>query len=282
MEKLQKNKKRLIKLGIIALIFAWIIWGNVTVELNTLTISNPKLPDAFEGYKIAQVSDLHNAEFGKYNSVLIKMLERQTPDIIVITGDMVDSNHMDVDVAIEFAENIAGIAPCYYITGNHEGWLETEYDRLEKGLIDAGVTVLHDEAVVLEKGGEAIRLIGMDDTTFRYYHAGPPFGMTLQELKDETAFTILLSHRPERFEEYVQAEVDLVFSGHAHGGQFRIPVVGGLVAPDQGVFPEYDAGVYTEGATTMVVSRGIGNSIIPVRINNRPELIVVELQKELQ
>ena len=280
MEKKKKYRKRLIKLGVLAIVLIWLVWGNVTVQVNTLTVTDADLPDAFAGYKIAQISDLHNAEFGRENRTLIGMLERQAPDLIVITGDMVDSNHMDVDVAIRFAENIAGIAPCYYITGNHEAWLETEYDRLEKGLIDAGVTVLHDEAVVLERGGESIRLIGMDDPTFRYYHAGPPFSMTLQELKDETAFTILLSHRPERFEEYVQAEVDLVFSGHAHGGQFRIPFVGGLVAPDQGVFPKYDAGAYTEGTTTMVVSRGIGNSIIPVRLNNRPELIVVELQKE--
>jgi len=279
MNKRKKYKKRLVKLGVLAIVFIWLVWGNVTVKVNTLTVTDADLPEAFAGYKIAQISDLHNAEFGRENRTLIGMLERQTPDMIVITGDMVDSNHMDVDVAIEFAENIAGIAPCYYITGNHEGWLETEYDRLEKGLINAGVMVLHDEAVVLEKGGESIRLIGMDDPTFRSYHAGPPFGMTLQKLKDETVFTILLSHRPERFDAYVQAGVDLVFSGHAHGGQFRIPFVGGLVAPDQGVFPEYDAGVYTEGTTTMVVSRGIGNSIIPVRINNRPELVVVELQK---
>ncbi len=279
MEKLQKNKKGLIKLGVVAVMLVWVIWGNVTVKLNTLTISDAELPEAFEGYKIAQISDLHNAEFGKDNRTLIGMLESQNPDIIVITGDMVDSNHMDVDVAIEFAENIVGIAPCYYITGNHEAWLETEYDRLEAGLIDAGVMVLHDESVVLEKEGECIQLIGMDDPTFRSYHGGPPFASTLQELKDDNAFTILLSHRPERFDTYVQFNMDVVFSGHAHGGQFGIPFVGGLVAPDQGVFPEYDAGAYTEGTTTMVVSRGIGNSIIPVRINNRPELIIVELQR---
>lgn len=279
MEKLQKHKKQLIKLGAVALILAWVIWGNVTVKLNTLTILDEELPAAFDGYKIAQVSDLHNAEFGKDNSVLRGMLERQAPDIIVITGDMVDSNHMDVDVAIEFAQDIVNIAPCYYITGNHEAWLETEYDRLEAGLINAGVMVLHDEAVVLEKEGECIQLIGMDDPTFRYCHERPPFSSTLQELKDDMAFTVLLSHRPELFDAYVQAGIDVVFSGHAHGGQFRIPFAGGLVAPDQGVFPEYDAGIYTEGTTTMVVSRGIGNSIIPVRINNCPELIVVELQK---
>lgn len=265
--------------GLAAVFLIWLIWGNVTVQLNRLTVTDADLPEAFVGYKIAQISDLHNAEFGKSNSVLIQMLEEQKPDIIVITGDMVDSNHTDVEVAIEFAQQAAAIAPCYYVTGNHEGWLEKEYERLEAGLLAAGVDVMHDETVTLEKDGESLQLIGVDDPTFRYYFGGEPFLSQLQKLKDDNQFTMLLSHRPELFETYVQEKVDIVFSGHAHGGQVRIPFVGGVIAPQQGFFPEYDAGTYTEGTTTMVVSRGIGNSVVPVRVNNRPEVIVVELQK---
>jgi predicted MPP superfamily phosphohydrolase len=102
----------------------------------------------------------------------------------------------------------------------------------------------------------------------------------LDELISEEEFTLLLSHRPEMFDTYVEKDVDLVFSGHAHGGQFRIPFVGGVFAPNQGLFPKYDSGIYSEGNTTMVVSRGIGNSAFPFRINNRPEVILVELDTE--
>lgn len=274
------SKGKWILSGLAAVLLIWLIWSNVTVQLTLITVPDVDLPTAFSGYKIAQISDLHNAQFGMDNSVLIQMLEEQKPDIIVITGDMVDSNRTNVDVAVEFAQRAVGIAPCYYVTGNHEGWLEKEYERLEEGLIAAGVTVMHDETVTLKKDGETIQLIGVDDPTFRYYFGGKPFASQLQELKDDKAFTVLLSHRPELFDTYVKEEFDIVFSGHAHGGQVRIPFVGGVIAPQQGFFPEYDAGAYTEGTTTMVVSRGIGNSVVPVRVNNRPEIVIVELQKE--
>ena len=100
----------------------------------------------------------------------------------------------------------------------------------------------------------------------------------LNNLADtESSYIILLSHRPELFESYVSCNIDLVLSGHAHGGQFRLPFIGGLIAPDQGIFPKYDAGLFTNGSTNMIVSRGLGNSIIPIRFNNRPEVIVIEL-----
>lgn len=272
------GKRKWIVLTLAAVLSVWLIWGNITVQLTTLTVTDEDLPDVFDGYKIAQISDLHNAEFGKDNDVMVNMLAEQEPDIIVITGDMVDSNHTDVEVATAFARKAAAIAPCYYVTGNHEGWLDKEYERLEKGLTEAGVTVLHDKAVLLERGGEVIQLIGVDDPTFRYYFGGEPFAAQLEKLKDDEKFTVLLSHRPELFEDYVQEEFDIVFSGHAHGGQVRLPFVGGLIAPVQGFFPDYDAGAYTEGTTTMVVSRGIGNSVVPLRVNNRPEIMVVELK----
>lgn len=308
MDKNIGNKKRIIKWTVIAILLIWLLWGNLTVKLTTITVSDADLPDAFAGFKIAQISDLHNAEFGKDNHVLIDMLKNQAPDIIVITGDMVDSEHTDVDVAANFARQAVKIAPCYYVTGNHEGWLaegeddeawddeaesrkecsderdhtsakETEYDKLEAALIDAGVHVLHDESLMLKRDGETIQLIGMDDPTYRVVAGNAPFRSKLQELESEELFTVLLSHRPEMFDTYVQSNIDVVFAGHAHGGQVRIPFVGGLVAPGQGFLPEYDAGAYTDGTTTMVVSRGIGNSMVPVRVNNRPEVVVVELQR---
>ena len=133
--------------------------------------------------------------------------------------------------------------------------------------------------------GETITLIGVNDPSYQTdYLFGDSEMVMNTKLEDlhtgNDGFTLLLSHRPELFDTYVDQDVDLVLSGHAHGGQFRLPFIGGLVAPNQGLFPEYDAGIYTEGNTNMLVSRGVGNSILPFRINNRPEVILIELQAE--
>ena len=281
-----KPRKGRIKLCILSAVLLtviiWTIWGNTALMVNTVTVTAGCIPAAFSGFRIAQVSDLHNAEFGENNARLLELLSESGPDIIVITGDLVDSGHTDIDIAIRFAEEAARIAPVYYVTGNHEARL-SQYDRLRNGLEAAGVSMLEDRAVELERDGEKITLVGLSDPDFTV--RGDIFGEVpamvstkLESLADtESSYTILLSHRPELFESYASSGIDLVLSGHAHGGQFRLPFIGGLVAPNQGLFPKYDAGLYTESSTQMVVSRGIGNSIIPVRFNNRPEIVIVEL-----
>ena len=263
-------------------VIIWTIWGNTALMVNTVTVTAGRIPAAFSGFRIAQVSDLHNAEFGENNVRLLELLLESRPDIIVITGDLVDSGHTDIDIAISFVEEAARIAPVYYVTGNHEARL-SQYDRLRNGLEAAGVSMLEDRAVELERDGEKITLVGLSDPDFTVrsdiFGEVPAMVSTkLESLADtESSYTILLSHRPELFESYASSGIDLVLSGHAHGGQFRLPFIGGLVAPNQGLFPKYDAGLYTESSTQMVVSRGIGNSIIPVRFNNRPEIVIVEL-----
>ena len=188
----------------------------------------------------------------------------------------------DLNAAIVFVEKATVIAPIYYVTGNHEANI-TQYDDLKERLEAVGVIVLEDEGVLLEREGKQLSLIGLSDPDFTI--KGDLFGevpaMVATKLKGmeiQETYTILLSHRPELFETYVYCGIDLVLSGHAHGGQFRLPFVGGLIAPNQGFFPKYDAGVYKEGNTDMVVSRGIGNSIIPIRFNNRPEIVLVTLE----
>ena len=279
-------KKRNILLILVALIFIicviWTIWGNTALELNTYTIESEKLPKSFDGYKIAHVSDLHNNEMGEHNENLLAMLKDSSPDIIAITGDIVDSRNTDIEIALQFANEAEKIAPCYYITGNHEARV-SEYESLKKGLIEIGVTVLEDKSISLEKSGEDITLMGVDDPSFitDYLLVDDEEVMQdkLSELKSENSYTILLSHRPELFKIYVENDIDLVLSGHAHGGQFRLPFVDGLYAPNQGLFPEYDSGLYTEENTNMIVSRGVGNSLFPFRFNNRPEVILVKLKK---
>ncbi len=266
-------------------LFIWTVWGNTALMTNAVAISSSRIPAAFSGFRIAQVSDLHNAEFGKNNAELLKLLSESRPDIIVITGDLIDANHTDVGIALGFAQESVRIAPTYYVTGNHEA-ASQQYDTLKAGLEEAGIIVLEDEAISLERGGETISLIGLADPDFTV--KGEMFGEApvmvsakLKNLNDgEGKYTIMLSHRSELFETYVNCGIDLVFAGHAHGGQFRLPFIGGVIAPNQGLFPKYDAGLYTDGGTNMVVSRGIGNSIIPLRFNNRPEIVLVELNAE--
>ena len=266
-------------------LFIWTVWGNTALMTNAVAISSSRIPAAFSGFRIAQVSDLHNAEFGKNNAELLKLLSESRPDIIVITGDLIDANHTDVGIALGFAQESVRIAPTYYVTGNHEA-ASQQYDTLKAGLEEEGVIVLEDEAISLKRGGETISLIGLADPDFTV--KGEMFGEApvmvsakLKNLNDgEGKYTIMLSHRSELFETYVNCGIDLVFAGHAHGGQFRLPFIGGVIAPNQGLFPKYDAGLYTDGGTNMVVSRGIGNSIIPLRFNNRPEIVLVELNAE--
>lgn len=283
-----KKRKGLVILCVLAVLLAvfviWTAWGNQALMVNTYRITSSNLPEAFDGFRIAQLSDLHNCQMGKNNEKLLSMLRAKAPDIIVITGDMIDSRNAEVDIALRLAQELVVIAPCYYVPGNHEARM-SEYDSLKAGLIELGVTVLENAKVTIESSGEKMTLAGVVDPSFKtdYLQSDDAAVMssTLSELLEENdGYTILLSHRPELFEVYAQHTVDLVFSGHAHGGQFRIPFVGGLIAPNQGLFPKYDAGIYKEGNTTMVVSRGIGNSIVPFRINNRPEIVLVELASQ--
>ena len=280
------RKKKFILLAVmVAVLIAlivWIVWGNTALELNTYTISSSDLPESFAGFRIAHVSDLHNAEMGKDNEKLLMLLRDADPDMIAITGDLIDSRNTDIEIALQFVKEAMKIAPCYYVTGNHEVRVN-EYGELKTGMEDAGVIILEDARTEIGLEGEIITLIGVDDLSFQtdylFGDSEAVMSTKLEELRTgEDGFTILLSHRPELFDTYVDQNIDLVLSGHAHGGQFRLPFIGGLVAPNQGLFPEYDAGIYTEGNTNMLVSRGVGNSILPFRINNRPEVILIELQ----
>lgn len=280
---LTKKKTICILSGILLILIVWTAWGNAALELNTYTISSRGLPDAFDGYRIAQVSDLHNAEFGDGNQRLLDMLREAEPDMIAITGDLIDSRKTNIAVALAFAEEAVRIAPCYYVSGNHEARVP-EYRELKAGLEAAGVTVLDDARVEIEISGKSITIIGVNDPSFLADYLTSDAAVMdrkLSELSSEDAsFTILFSHRPELFDTYAAHDMDLVLTGHAHGGQFRLPLIGGLIAPNQGLFPKYDDGLYSEGNTNMIVSRGLGNSIIPFRFNNRPEVVLIELKSQ--
>lgn len=270
--KLKKRKKLIIIVASIIALIAFYIFENNTIGITQLTYKNNKIPKAFNEYKILQISDLHNKEFGKGGKRLIGKIEEIKPDIIVMTGDLIDSKNTNIDVVIDLVNGIDEKIPVFYVPGNHEAWSDS-YEKLKMKLQDTSVMVLEDQEAEVFKGKDSIEIIGVLDPAFKKLNSSDIETYTLNE-----GFKILLSHRPELFQMYVESGVDLVFSGHAHGGQFRIPFVGGIVAPDQGMFPKLTEGIHTLNDTSMVISRGLGNSIIPIRIFNRPELVVVTLK----
>lgn len=258
----------------------WLWWGNRAVMVHTISVTDQRLPQEFEGFRIAQISDLHNEVFGTGNGELLTLLAGTRPDIIVITGDLIDSRRTDVSAALEFVRGAVEIAPVYYVAGNHESRIPEEFWMLERCMENLGVSVLRGERTLLTREGAAIALIGVDDPTFQDKDSANWPGIVEEELgklREEGLYSILLIHRPELLETYARAGMNLVFSGHAHGGQVRIPFVGGVIAPNQGFFPQYDGGLYTMGDTQLVVSRGLGNSLCPLRVNNRPEIVLAEL-----
>ena len=250
-------------------------------------IDSNKLPDSFDGFKIMQISDFHNTRIGSLSEQILKSIRRERPNIIVITGDFIDSNRLKLWVSIDLISRIKRYAPIYYVTGNHEYCVPDSYEILKSELLKSNVIVLENSVDELYKNGEHIDIVGVNDP--RIFNAkavdtAELFQRQLDCIKyDKDSYTILLAHHPELFLTYFNNKVDLAITGHAHGGQIRIPFVGGLYSPGQGIFPRYTSGLHkieNKGVETqMVVSRGIGNSKFPFRVNNRPELVTIVLRK---
>ncbi|MBQ8057817.1 MAG: metallophosphoesterase [Ruminococcus sp.] len=281
MSKVKKKRIVIICTAVVLMILTlWIAFENKALETNYFTIESDKIPASFDSFKIAHISDLHNAEIGKDNKRLIRELKSANPDIIAVTGDIIDSRNTDVNIAVNFMKEAVQIAPCYFVNGNHEERVPVEYEKLKYELLNLNVTMLENDSIKIENDGEFITIAGINDPVFYADIVRPNLTETSinNVIPDDDSFTVLLSHRPELFELYVKYNCNLVLTGHAHGGQFRLPFIGGLYAPHQGAFPEYDSGLYTKQNTNMLVSRGIGNSLFPFRINNRPEIIIAELK----
>lgn len=280
MKTSKKTKIICVFLLIFLMLFvSWVIYDNKNIQVNKLTIKSEKLPEDFSGYKIAHISDLHNTEFGKGNEKILKLIKDSAPDIIVVTGDIIDSRKTDIQIAKDFITNASKIAPVYYVTGNHESRIGDK-NFIDDIALDNNVTILHNTNEFIQKGKSKIQIIGVDDPDYASVTYGEDYmNHELDKYSNSEHFKILLSHRPELFDTYVSNNIDIIFSGHAHGGQFRLPFVGGIIAPHQGLFPEYDSGLYTKNNTNLIVSRGLGNSIFPFRINNPPEIIIVTLEK---
>ncbi|MEW9184136.1 metallophosphoesterase [Bacillus mycoides] len=277
----KKTKRIILIIGILVGTSIFLYLQNNLISITEVKITSSKIPSSFKGYKILQISDLHNKKFGDNQDVLIQKVKSINPDIIAITGDLIDSKSYDAEISMQVIRELVKEYPIYFVTGNHEKW-SGKYNNLEKELKKQHVTVLRNEHVIIQKGGHEINLLGIDDPEFNTgdIDEGSIVKDAIVKAKIEMQpdrYNVLLSHRPEFIEEYAAEQIDLVLSGHAHGGQVRLPFIGGLVAPNQGVLPKYTAGLYEKQNTSMIVSRGLGNSIIPQRVFNRPEIVVVQL-----
>lgn len=250
--------------------FFW--WQNHGLGETRLTLRSDSFPPALDGLRIIHLSDLHNADFG---SRLVNCVRRAAPDLIFMTGDLVSRKTKDFTPALRQLSACAAAAPTFYVPGNHERRFRP-WKALARELKAAGVTILPNRRVEVTIRGERIAVAGLLDPICGVFNAE-----TVAALCGGKAFPLLLTHRPERFPDYVAGRARLVFCGHAHGGQIRLPGVGGLVAPGQGFFPKYTGGVYRRGRTVMVVSRGLGGIGIPPRLFNRPEVVTVTLRSRL-
>lgn len=266
------RKKWLLCAGIAAALLCFFYYENRHLVVTEFTYVNETVRNYPDGYRIVQISDLHNAVFGRDHRTLVEKITGLAPDMIVITGDIVDSNHTDIDAAVDLVEQITKLCPVYYITGNHEYWLEEDERRsLFSEMERAGAVLLLNEAVTISASGGTFTLIGLDDRNLAD-------GMLTSLLSgcDGETLKVVLAHEPQYIDKYAAAGADLVLSGHAHGGQFILPLIGPVAVPDQGFFPQYTSGAYRTGNLTMFVSRGLGNSIIPVRLFNDPELVCID------
>lgn len=278
MKRISKWRKQILLAAVAALLLGWIAWGNLSIQTTTYEIFCEEFQPGGPGVTVVQISDLHNAGFGEKQSALLQKVREHSPDLIAVTGDLIDSSRAGLDAAADFIEGAVTIAPVYYVTGNHEAWDRQGYAALREKLACAGVTILEDRSQTLLINGQELCLMGVDDPAFRQQPQPGGEQTAVGKVSCGAGFTLLLSHRPELLSEYARYGIDLALTGHAHGGQFRIPLIGGVVALNQGFFPKYTAGIFQENNTRMIVSRGLGNSVIPIRINNRPELVVVRLR----
>lgn len=249
-----------------------------------VTIESERIPLSFDGFRIVQVTDLHDAVFGDGQSELLQKIREQDPDLIALTGDFTGEKDADPENAIRFLEKLPDIAPSFYVTGNHEYRLtEEHYTKLIDGIVNAGIIFLNNRTREVERDLDRIQVIGVEDPALMgEQHRALDGAKLAKEIKDTAfdpvMFTVLLVHRPEHLHVYAEAGVDLVLCGHSHGGQMRLPLVGAFYVPSQGLFPKYDRGLFSEGRTQMFICSGLGNSVVNKRMLCPPEIAVITLR----
>lgn len=289
-----KNIMRFLKGFSVFFIIAALIFiiSNCHLTVRRYRVSSQKLPEAFKGYKIALLSDLHNNSFGKDNEHLLNRLEKENPDIVLLAGDMISTDDTDYSVFFSLAEKITKKYNTFYIVGNHEQALEINgREQICRSVESLGATTVNNEKITLKRGNSQINLYGMW-FNLRYYtdrsnnatEEEQGYYFTAETMKevlgpaDKEQYNILLTHNPLYFETYKEWGADLTLSGHTHGGMIRIPFYKGIYSPEKTFFPKYDGGLFEEDGKYLAVSRGLGNGGIGFRLFNCPELVFVTLE----
>lgn len=304
-EKRKKRRKGIIILSVIfgiligLLILTWS--SNAHLTKTKYSISSPTIPTEFDEYKILQLSDIHDKEFGDLNSNLIRLIEKEDPDIVVATGDMINSTDRPDDFkgVLEFFNTLAELYDVYYIDGNHETAMDVlnsdYYNEWISQLQSSGTIILNNKKMIIENGESSIDIFGLwyngryynnmgDETSEKYY-------LTVEDIEkligktDPNRFNLLLTHNPVYFEEYAKWGANLTLAGHIHGGVIRIPFKGGLISPERVYWPEYDAGEFNintningnNSTSTMIVNRGLGNGNSGYRFLNWPDVSIITL-----
>lgn len=260
---------------------------NEIPKVSNIEIKSDKLPKVFDGYKIVHLSDLHSKNFGNNNEILIDMIDNESPDIIVMTGDMVTANEKDFTVFYNLVKKLVKKYKIYYIYGNHEGELSLKLkNEITTFLKENGVIILDNDHISIEKNGEEINLYGLCYTQKYYsYKSGNKHIVTENYIKnklgtiDKKKYNILLTHNPLFFDAYAGYGFDLTLSGHVHGGLIRLPFIGGILSPERKFFPQYSAGVYEKDDSKLVVSRGLSRGTKGFRFLNRPDIVSITLKK---
>lgn len=274
-------------LGFLIAVARFLYKENKDIVTSHHVYQSKKVPYAFDGYKIVHVSDFHNARFGRRSKRLLDKIKEADGDVIFITGDIIDRRTPYLRRAVNFINQTVEILPTYFVTGNHEAHYRY-FDKLSRAIDESGMKNISSTTDRLYIGNEYIHLIGMEDLWFYGDDEDPAvkvdFEIALAERlkgKDDR-LTLLLSHRPDLIDMYSRYPIDLGFSGHAHGGQIRLPFLKALYSPHQGVLPQYTEGMHTKDDTSLIISRGLGNSRFPFRVFNHPEIIIVELKRAVQ
>lgn len=264
-----------------ALCAAFFWWSNRSLQTERFTFASPRLPAGFDGCVIVHISDLHGGEFGENNQDLLRKVRAAGPDYIFLTGDLQDKYRQTPrSYTVNLGRALAEIAPTYFVTGNHE-WALPDVRDLKRELGEAGVTVLTNEFVPLERNGDRVLLAGIDDPNGFADQKTPEALAAEVQVQEGDPFWLLLAHRNNYFEkEYSRLGADLVISGHGHGGLIRLPFTDGLVGVERTLFPSYTAGFYEAGGADLFVSRGLGNSGRTFRLFNRPQLVILTLNKK--
>lgn len=261
------------------------------LQVTNITIKNKKIPSNFNGYKILHLSDLHSKSFGEKNINLINKINKINPDVIVMTGDMVNCNDVNYDSFLNLVKGLSKKYKIYYIMGNHEQSMEYEKRKVIFDFLEANeVKILDNEKIILENNNQTINLYG-SWCNLRYYSSSKikeKYEFTSEVMDrimenspiEEEKYNILLAHNPNFIEAYTKWGADLVLSGHIHGGMVRMPYIGGIFSPDTMFFPKYTSGVYNVNDKNLIVSRGLGRGVRGFRFLNRPEINVITLQSE--